>query len=102
MKGHIKERSPGHWAIILDVPDPATGKRKRKWHSFRGGKREAEIEKARLITELKGGLYIDKSKITVAEYLARWLAHMTTQVTPRTVECYGETLNNLVIPIIGG
>jgi hypothetical protein len=25
MKGHIRERSPGHWAIILDVPDPQTG-----------------------------------------------------------------------------
>ena len=21
MKGHIRERSPGHWAIILDIPD---------------------------------------------------------------------------------
>ncbi len=42
MKGHIRERSPGHWAIVLDVRDPATGKRKRKWHSFRGTKREAQ------------------------------------------------------------
>ena len=23
MKGHIRERSPGHWAIVLDVRDPA-------------------------------------------------------------------------------
>jgi hypothetical protein len=30
MKGHIRERSPGHWAIILDQHDPATGRRKRK------------------------------------------------------------------------
>jgi hypothetical protein len=22
MKGHIRERSPGHWAIILDLCDP--------------------------------------------------------------------------------
>ena len=36
MKGSIRERSPGHWAIILDQRDPATGKRKRKWHSFKG------------------------------------------------------------------
>jgi hypothetical protein len=35
MKGHIRERSPGHWAIILDIPDPQTGKRRRKWHSFK-------------------------------------------------------------------
>src|SRR5262245_32666879 len=41
MRGHLRERSPGHWAIIIDVRDPVTGQRKRKWHSFRGTKREA-------------------------------------------------------------
>jgi hypothetical protein len=39
MKGHIKERSPGKLAIILDVRDPASGKTRRRWHSFRGSKR---------------------------------------------------------------
>jgi hypothetical protein len=29
MKGHIRERSPGHRTIVIDVRDPATGKRKR-------------------------------------------------------------------------
>jgi hypothetical protein len=38
MKGHIRERSPGCWAIILDIPNPKTGKRRRKWHSFKGTK----------------------------------------------------------------
>jgi hypothetical protein len=23
MKGHLRERSPGHWAIVIDVRDPA-------------------------------------------------------------------------------
>ena len=42
MKGHLRERSPGHWAIVLDVPDPASGKRRRRWYSFNGTKREAQ------------------------------------------------------------
>jgi hypothetical protein len=30
MRGHLRERSPGHWAIVIDVrDDPQTGKRKR-------------------------------------------------------------------------
>jgi hypothetical protein len=29
MKGHIRERSPGHWAIVIDVRDPQTGQHKR-------------------------------------------------------------------------
>ena len=44
MKGHIRERSHGQWAIVLDVRDPEFGKRKRKWHSFKGTKREAQIQ----------------------------------------------------------
>jgi hypothetical protein len=36
MKGHIRERSPCHSAVILDQRDPATGKRKRRWPSFTG------------------------------------------------------------------
>jgi integrase len=69
MKGHIRERSPGHWAIILDARDPVTGERKRRWHSFAGTKRQAQVECARLIAELQSGAAIDLNKITVAEFL---------------------------------
>ena len=55
MKGHIRERSPGRWAIVIEVRDPTTGKRKRRWHSFTGNKRQAQIECSRLITEVRGG-----------------------------------------------
>src|SRR5262249_20056652 len=65
MKGHIRERSPGHWAIVLEMRDPETGRRKRKWHSFVGTKRQAQIECARLLTEIKAGTHIDPSRMTV-------------------------------------
>jgi hypothetical protein len=42
MKGHVRERSPGHWAIVIDLNDPTTGWRRRKWHSIKGTKREAQ------------------------------------------------------------
>ena len=32
MKGHIRERGKRNWYAVIDVPDPATGKRRRKWH----------------------------------------------------------------------
>jgi Arm DNA-binding domain len=68
MKGHIRQRSPGHWAIVLDIRDE-TGKRRRKWHSFTGTKREAQLECARLISQLRGGTYLEPSKTTFSEYL---------------------------------
>jgi len=65
MKGHIRERSPGHWAIVLDLRDTVTGKRRRKWHSFAGTKRQAQIECSRLISEMSGSLYVEPGRITV-------------------------------------
>jgi Arm DNA-binding domain len=94
MKGHIRERSPGHWAIVIDVRDPATGKRKRKWHSFMGTKRQAQVECAKLIAEIKNGTALDPAKVTLREYLERWLAHMATQVSPGSAENYREVVEH--------
>lgn len=101
MKGHIRERSPGHWAIILDVPDPQTGKRRRKWHSFKGTKREAQIESARLISALQTGTYLEPSKTTVAAYLDHWLDHIKSQVSPRSYERYCEIARKNIAPLLG-
>jgi hypothetical protein len=72
MKGHLRERSPGRWAIVIDAHDVQTGKRRRRWHSFAGNKRQAQIECARLISELQSGAAIDPNKITVAQFLDRF------------------------------
>src|SRR5215468_2428657 len=72
MRGHIRERSPGRWAIILDAKDPITGERKRRWHSFKGTKRQAQIRCAELVAELQSGSAVDPNKITVAEFLDRF------------------------------
>ena len=100
MRGHIRERSPGHWAIVIDVRDPQTGRRKRKWHRFIGTKRVAQTRCSQLIAELESGSSIDPARTSVVAYLDRWLAHMRTQISPRSYELYGETIANIV-PHIG-
>jgi integrase len=102
MKGHIRERSPGHWAIVIDVRDPQTGKRKRRWHSFAGTKRQAQVECARLLTEMKNGTHIDPSRMTVAAFLERWIEHMQGQVSPRSQERYAEIARKNLAPLLGG
>ena len=101
MKGHIRERSSGHWAIVLDIRDPETGKRKRKWHSFAGTKREAQIERSRLVTEFAQGSYVEPSKTTLAAFLDQWLTHIEPQVAPRTHERYEEIARKNVVPLLG-
>jgi site-specific recombinase XerC len=101
MKGHIRERSPGHWAIVIDVRDPETGERKRRWHSFTGTKREVQVECARLLTEQKAGTAVDPSRTTVAAFLERWLEHMQSQVSPRSHERYAELCRKNLAPLLG-
>src|SRR5262249_36706394 len=101
MKGHIRERSPGHGAIVIDVRDPATGNRKRRWHSFVGTKRQAQIEAARLISELQSGTRVDPSRMTVAAFLDRWIEQMQGQVSPRSHERYTELCRNNLAPVLG-
>lgn len=100
MKGHIRERSPGKWAVVIDVKD-AKGKRKRKWFSYTGTKRGAQLEAAKRINEATNGTAFDPAKVTVREFMERWLAHMATQVSPRSAECYRETVDTLILPALG-
>jgi integrase len=101
MKGHIRQRSPGHWAIVLDLRDPQSGVRKRKWHSFKGTKREAQSECSRLVTELNGGNYLEPSKVTVSDFLRQWLDHQKQQIAPRTLERYSEIVQKNIVPALG-
>ena len=101
MKGHIRERSPGRWAIVLDIRDPETGARRRKWHSFAGTKREAQKECARLVTEMQGGGYAEPTKTTVGQFFEDWLAHLAPQITPRTHERYTEIVRKNILPSLG-
>src|SRR5262245_5366923 len=101
MKGHLRRRSANSWAIVIDQRDKATGRRRRRWYSFRGSRRQAEVERARLVTEAQSGTAVDPSRETVASFLDRWVEHMRGQVAPRTHERYGELCRNNIQPLLG-
>ena len=101
MKGHLRERSPGHWAIVIDLHDSETGKRRRKWHSFHGTKRQAQVKCSELIAAIKGESYVDPSRQTVAQYLDRWLTYMGSQLTPRSHERYTDIVKKNLVPAVG-
>lgn len=96
MKGSLVERGPGRWAIVLDLYDE-TGKRRRKWHSFAGTKRQAQEECARLITQIKSGNYVEPTKQTIAEFLGEWLDFVKPSVSPKTHERYAEILQKVLL-----
>lgn len=101
MKGHVFERSPGKWAIVLDLYDE-TGKRRRKWHTFATtSKRKAEEECSRLIAAMTTGRYVEPTKQTIAEFLDEWLEFVRPSVSPKTHERYAELCRKTIVPQIG-
>jgi hypothetical protein len=103
MRGHVRERGKGNWYAVLSVRDPQTGRRRAKFISLPGckGKREAQQECARVVTELDSGTFIEPDKTTVAVFLQRWLAHIRTQISAASFVRYCEYANTIV-PILGG
>jgi integrase len=104
MKGHIRERSPRHWAIVLEVRDPVTGKRKRRWHSFKGTKREAQVRCAELVASVGQGHYVEPSKTTVANFVRarvdQW--EVAGDISSRSAERYRQLVENQIVPHLGG
>jgi integrase len=104
MRGHVRERGKGNWYAVLSIKDPQTGKRKVKFHSLPGcsGKKQAEAECRRILHQIDGGTYVDSSKITVAEFLDRWLReYAELKVSPKTRERYAQLIKNQITTNIG-
>jgi integrase len=103
MKGHVCEQGKGNWYAVIDIRDPVTGKRKRKWTSLPDckGKREAQQACAALIVEMQRGTYVEPSKITLAQFFDRWLKHIKPNVSPRTHERYEQIATKNICPLIG-
>lgn len=104
MKGHLRERGKGNWWAVVDIGrDPETGKRKQKWHRLTAtGKREAQKELAKLLADLAGGTYVEPGKLTVGEYLERWLAdYAKPNVAAKTFERYEGIVQRHLIPNLG-
>ena len=103
MKGHIRQRGAGSFELKLDTGKDATGKRTTEYRSFKGTKREAQTELAKLIAAVGKGDHVARSALTVgahvAERIERWVA--LGQITPRTAERYRELHANQIAPFIG-
>jgi integrase len=109
--GHIRPRGKNSWELKFESGprDPATGKRKIQYVSFRGTKREAQVKLAALIAAVGNSTYVEPSRVTVAEHVrarvAQWEAAYDpaakTGISPKTAERYRELVENQIVPHIG-
>jgi len=103
MKGHVYKRSHGSWTIVHDLPaDSLTGKRRQKSQTVKGTKRDAERVLRELLLSLEQGVYVKANKITLAEWLRRWLRdYASMSITDRTLESYTSIVERHLVPSLG-
>ena len=97
----IRKRSPNSFTIIIDLgKDPATGKRLRGNHTFKGTRKQAEKEERTLLLARDNGTYVLPSKITVEAFMEQWIKDHAAgdHITARTAQGYADMLKLHIEP----
>ena len=83
--GHIRPRGKGAWELKFDIGlDPLTGRRVTKYVTVKGAKRDAQRELRRRLDAVDQGLNADPGKLTVGDWLTKWLDLARNEVSPKT------------------
>ncbi|WP_427383985.1 tyrosine-type recombinase/integrase [Janibacter sp. G56] len=93
-------RRGNSWSYVIRVTDSA-GVSKPRWVG--GFPTEAAAKRARDEARIAAGRgeFVDRSMLTVGEYLDRWLLAHALEVKPRTRAGYEHLINTYVAPRIG-
>jgi integrase len=83
-EGSINKRSDGRWEAKVSLGYDTEGKRKRKTVY---GRTQGEVREKldALRRQVSDGTYTD-TKLTLKDYLDRWLTEKSRSIKPRTVE----------------
>src|SRR5438105_214422 len=104
MRGTITRKGKKYYAVVDLGPDPATGKRRRKWIGGFDAKKEAQRALAACVDSVNRGTFIVVPKQTVAEFLASWIAGLRPpagNLRLSTWVSYERNLRLHVIPRLG-
>lgn len=90
------------WSYVIRVKDPETGISKPRWVG--GFRTEDDAKEARDEARVRArrGEYIDRTAITVGEYLDEWLDAHSVEIKPKTLANYRYLVEQHVKPNIGG
>ena len=102
MKGGIRKRGNSYTITISLGKDADTGKYKYHYETVTGTRELAKKRRAELINQLDNGTFIKPSKLTVAEYLRKWLAdYAKPSLSPKAFERYENIVLAYLTPTFG-
>ena len=100
MKGNIRTRGEGSWQLTWDIKDLGR-KRKQRYLTIRGNKRDAQRKLREILTSLDSGKYVDPSKRKTGEYLTSWLENRKHKLSPTTYDAYRSNIEANLVPALG-
>ena len=85
MRGSVIKKG-GRWYVKIELdPDPATGRRRQKWHAGYATRRQAERARIDLLSKLDRGEYVEPSHQDLAGFLrSGWRRSSRPSARPRT------------------
>ena len=103
MRGYIKQRAKGSWSISIYLgKDPITNKKKYKWYTVKGTKKEADRFLTEKLNEIEKGIFVDSKNMTLAEYMNYWFEQCCiTKLSPTTYESYRRNIDKYIIQQLG-
>ena len=103
MTGSMRDRGRGTWGLTISLGRDQTGRRIRRYFTFKGTKRDAQRELRRLLAELEGGPTPPAERIRLRNWLPRWIdEHGTVQGWRQsTFDRYRGVVNKHLIPHLG-
>jgi integrase len=101
MRGSVVKKGE-RWYVKIELDrEPATGRRRQKWHSGYRTKREAERARVDLLSKFDRGEYVEPTHQTLGEFLEEWLRAIEPTLRPSTLDSYSRNVRNHVITHIG-
>lgn len=90
MRGYITKRGKSkNWTVVVELGrDPVTKKRKQKWNTVKGTKKDAEKMLAELIAQVENGQYVEPAKMVLEKYLEYWLSVVAGSLRKNTIQYY--------------
>ena len=100
MRGSVMKRGKT-WTYVISLGRDASGKKRQKWVGGHRTKKAAEDALTEALERMRTGMWIDPGTTTVGEFIAEWMAVMSSMVLDTTERSYEQMMRNWVVPRIG-
>ena len=89
------------WSYVIRVPDSATGVSRPRWVGGFATEEEAKAARDEARVRSRRGEYVNRSTLTVADYLAGWVDPHAAAVKPKTLAGYRHDIDHYIVPRMG-